>query len=98
DRQAVSLPTRRSSDLIDRWNLAPGHHSFRLGRQNNPDILIVTKGQGALHWPGGEMALSRGEAAIVPATLSGYEVACSEELELIRSEEHTSELQSREKL
>ncbi|MGB0090360.1 MAG: class I mannose-6-phosphate isomerase, partial [Planifilum fulgidum] len=70
---------------IDRWNLASGRHSFDLGRQNNPDILIVTKGEGTLHWSGGEMPLSRGDAAIVPATLSGYEVACSEELELIRT-------------
>lgn len=70
---------------IDRWNLASGQHPFSLGRQDNPDILIVTKGQGTLHWPDGEMPLSRGDAVLIPATLSGYEVSCPGELELIRT-------------
>jgi mannose-6-phosphate isomerase len=69
---------------IDKWNLAHGRHAFTHGRKGNPDIVIVTNGQGELHWPDGNMSLRRGDAVIVPATLSGYEVSCTDDLELIR--------------
>jgi mannose-6-phosphate isomerase len=69
---------------IDKWNLLSGRHSFVHGRRGNPDIVIVTEGQGTLHWPDGDMPLRRGDAVIVPATLSGYTVFCVGGMELIR--------------
>jgi mannose-6-phosphate isomerase len=69
---------------IDKWNLLPGRHTFAHGRGGNPDIVIVTDGQGTLHWPGGDMPLRRGDAVIIPATLNGYAVSCMGGMELIR--------------
>jgi mannose-6-phosphate isomerase len=69
---------------IDKWNLVQGQHAFTHGHKGNPDIVIVTDGQGSLHWSDGEMQIKRGDAVIVPATLTGYEVTCAGGMELIR--------------
>jgi len=48
------------------------------------EILTVIEGAAALDWPGGRLALTRGDSVVVPATLGGYQLSPAASARLLR--------------
>src|SRR5690606_39912094 len=97
DRELRALPTRRSSDLLEDWFGA--HRELRtiqpildeLGHRH-PDVGIGVRPRGPLAFRVAERMSLISDALFLEATTADGA------LRPVRSEEHTSELQSRENL
>jgi mannose-6-phosphate isomerase len=69
----IAYKTAAEEFEVRRWELAPGA-VHRVETSSRPAVLLLTEGDAELVWETGEMRLSRGDSAFVPACLPRYTV------------------------
>lgn len=71
---------------IEKLSVFNGQAALESGRAGNPDVLIVAGGEGELVYRSGDsIALTRGDAVLIPGTLDNYRVSSRTEIQLIRT-------------
>jgi mannose-6-phosphate isomerase len=75
---------------IEKISLTNGIFLGHLGKEGNPDILVVASGKGTLEWKeenGVEVSLpiQNGDAILIPATISVYTLTSDEKLNVLKT-------------
>ncbi|MDB5053659.1 MAG: mannose-6-phosphate isomerase [Bacilli bacterium] len=75
---------------IEKITLSDKSYEISLGRQGNPDILVIASGEGTLEWTEKEgtkpsLAIKNGDTILIPSTISQYSISTTSKITLLKT-------------